>query len=284
MRILLIGANGQLARDLLPALAADEVVAVTHEQLEICNAAAVNQSVEQARPDCILNTAAYHRVDACEDEPERAFAVNGAGVYNLARAAERRGCVLVHISTDYVFDGAKRAPYLESDATGPLSVYAMSKCLGEWAVRAYCQRHFVIRTCGLYGPGGSASKGGNFPLHILRLARERKPIRVVNDQMVTPTSTRDLAEKLVPLIHTTRYGIYHMTNQGQCSWYEFAREVFRLAGVSWEIAPVSSVEFAARARRPLYSVLDNAALRGAGIAEFRPWQEAVADYVRTHRV
>lgn len=281
MRILLIGAAGQLAQDLLPVLQArgHDVVPVTHEQLEICTLAAVRQTVTTARPQCVINTAAFHRVDDCEDQAERAFAVNVVGVRNLAQAAEEAGAALAHFSTDYVFGGEKRTPYTETDLPRPLSTYAMSKLAGEFAARRYCSRHFVVRTCGLYGMGGSRSKGGNFVETMLRLAAQGKTIRVVADQIVTPTSTADLAERVALLIESEHYGLYHMTSAGECSWYEFAAQVFRLARVSADLQPTDSKSFAAKARRPAYSVLENCALRAAGLPEFRPWQEALGDYM-----
>jgi dTDP-4-dehydrorhamnose reductase len=285
MRILLIGAAGQLGQDLNPVLQkrGHEVVPVTHEEVEICSREAVGQAVTGARPQCIINTAAFHRVDDCEDQVERAFAVNVLGVRNLAEAAEQAGVVLVHFSTDYVFGGEKRVPYVETDLPQPLSIYAMSKLAGEFAARRYCSRHFVIRTCGLYGVGGSRSKGGNFVETMLRLTGQKKTIRVVADQIVTPTSTADLAERVLPLIEAEGYGLYHMTSAGECSWYEFAAEVFRLAKVEADLQPTDSRSFSAKARRPAYSVLDNYQMRAAGIAEFRPWQEALAAYMRQRR-
>lgn len=285
MRILLIGAAGQLAQDLLPVLQqrGHAVTATRHEQLEICSAEAVCQTVAEVRPECIINTAAFHRVDDCEEQAEKAFAVNVLGVRNLAQAAEEAEAALAHFSTDYVFGGEKRTPYTESDLPRPLSIYAMSKLAGEFAARRYCPRHFVIRTCGLYGPGGSRSKGGNFVETMLRLAGQGKTLRVVSDQIVTPTATADLAERLLPLIESQRYGLYHMSSAGECSWYEFAAEVFRLAGVSADLQPTDSKSFGAKARRPGYSVLDNCAMRAAGIAEFRPWKEALAEYMRRRR-
>lgn len=280
MRILLTGAGGQLGRELQSCLSADEVVPLTHAELDICDSAAVQAQVERHRPACLINTAAYHRVDDCEDHPEESFAVNAVGVYHLARAAAAAGAVLVHISTDYVFDGAQRTPYQETDPPNPQSVYALSKRAGELVVQRNCDKYFLIRTCGLYGRAGKRSQGANFVERMLRWAREGKPIRVVNDQLVTPTSTRDLAQNLVPLLHSSRYGLYHMTNTGECSWYDFAREIFRLAGLTADVQPVSAAAFGAKARRPPYSVLDNHAYRAAGFEDFRPWQEALADYLK----
>lgn len=280
MRILLTGADGQLAQDLRSALAGDEIIALSHAALDICDAEAVRAAVEGHRPDCIINTAAYHRVDDCEDEPGRSFATNAVGVYHLARTASAAGAVLVHFSTDYVFDGTRRQPYVETDAPCPLSVYALSKRAGEVVVERTCEKYFLVRTSGLYGSGSNRSKGGNFVERMLRLAKEGRPIRVVNDQVLTPTSTLELAQRLAPLIHSQRYGLYHMTNTGECSWYEFTQEIFRRARLSPAVEPVSSDTFAAKARRPPYSVLDNRAYRAARFEDFRPWQEALAEYVR----
>lgn len=282
MRILLLGADGQLAHDLKKTLMAEEVTGLGHAELDITDAAAVEAVAKKYQPDCLLNTAAFHRVDDCENQVEKSFAVNTVAVHNLARVANQVGAALMHFSTDYVFEGARRKPYVETDLPNPQSVYALSKWAGELIVRQYARKHFVIRTCGLYGHRGSTGKGGNFVETMLRLARDRKSIRVVQDQVLTPTSTQDLAEKLAPLLHTEKYGLYHMTNTGECSWFEFAREIFRLAGLSPDLQPTTSAAFGAQATRPSYSVLDNRAYRQAGFADFRPWQEALADYLR-HR-
>lgn len=284
MRFLLTGAAGQLAHDLRAALSGEEVVALARGELDITDAAAVRAALERHRPDCLLNTAAYNRVDAAEDDPGGCFAANALGVYHLARAAAASGVVLVHFSTDYVFDGAKRRPYVETDPTNPLSVYGLAKRVGEQFVERYCEKYFLIRTCGLYGEAGSRSKGGNFVARMLQMARAGQPLRVVNDQVLTPTSTRELAATLLPLLRTRRYGLYHMTNTGECSWHQFAQEIFRLARVQADLQPVATAAFAARARRPLYSVLDNAAYRAAGFPDFRPWQEALAEYFRERQV
>lgn len=280
MRILLIGSEGQLARDLAIGLSGHELVLRSHRELEIRDDVAVQQIVSEVAPDCIINTAAYHRVDECEDRPELAFAVNAVGAYNVARAAQEHGAKLVHFSTDFVFDGKKRAPYTEADRPNPQSVYATSKWVGERLVERYCEKHYVIRTCGLYGAGGSASKGGNFVRSILRVAEQGKPLRVVADQVVTPTSTADLAEKVALLLEHESYGIYHMTNTGECSWFDFAKEVLRLTELVAHVTAVSSEEYGAKAERPAYSVLDNTRMRALGIEEFRPWQSALADFIR----
>jgi dTDP-4-dehydrorhamnose reductase len=280
VRFLILGAGGQLATTLSAALAGDEVLALSHAEADICDAASIERHVAAFRPDCLVNTAAFHRVDVCEEEIGKSFAVNSVALRAMAGVANAARAVLVHFSTDYVFDGARNKPYRETDVPNPLSIYAMSKLAGEQIVRRYAERYFLVRTCGLYGPSSGRGKGGNFVEAMLRLARSGSPIRVVSDQVVTPTSAEDLAEALVPLLHSRHYGLYHMTNAGECSWFDFAREIFRLAGLQPNLQPVSSAEFRAKASRPLYSVLDNAALRAAGYPDLRPWQEALADYLR----
>ncbi len=280
MRILLIGAGGQLAEDLHQVLAGEEITTVPHADLDIGDRAAVELYVKRVRPECVINTAAFNLVDACEDQPQQAFTVNALGPFHVAQAAQEIGATLVHFSTNFVFDGAKGSPYVETDPPRPLSVYGMSKLAGEWFVRQYCEKHFLVRTAALYGRAGNRGKGGNFVERMIRLAEEGKPLRVVCDQVVNPTRTRDLAERVGSLIQTNRYGLYHMVNTGECSWYEFAREALRLAGLSAEITAVSTQELGAKARRPLYSALDNAALRVIGLPDFRPWQVALADHVQ----
>jgi dTDP-4-dehydrorhamnose reductase len=279
MRILLLGAGGQLATDLLATLTGDKIFRSPTRSWTSATRLWCAR-VSNLRPDAILNTAAFHRVDDCEDEPEQAFRVNSVGVYHMARVAAEVGAVLVHVSTDYVFDGAKGAPYVETDAPNPQSVYALSKRAGELIVQRYCQRYFLVRTSGLYGLASRRGKGTNFVETMLRLAEDGQPIRVVTDQVFSPTSSADLARALNLLIHTDRFGLYHLTNTGQCTWYEFAQEVFRLSGLSPDLHPTTSEALARKARRPAYSVLDNANYRAAGYPDLRPWQEALADYLK----
>lgn len=281
MRVMILGASGQLASALIPALEADQVLALAHTEADIRDAGTVERHARMFRPELLVNAAAFHRVDVCEDEVAESFAVNAVAVRGLARVASELGATLVHFSTDYVFDGARREPYRETDTPNPISIYAMSKLAGEQIVQRYANPHFLIRTCGVYGPS-HGGQGGNFVEAMLRLARTGGPIRVVRDQVVTPTSAKDLAEALVPLMRSRTYGLYHITNAGQCSWFDFAKEIFRLAGLQPNLQPTTSAEFRAKARRPPYSVLDNEALRRAGFPELRPWQEALADYI-SHR-
>jgi dTDP-4-dehydrorhamnose reductase len=279
MRVLLTGAEGQLGQALQRNLADEVIFPLSHEELDISDAARVAEQVNRHRPDLIFNTAAYNLVDAAEESGEVAFRTNAVGVLHLARAAHAMGAVLVHFSSDYVFDGRQRRPYCESDVPRPLNVYGMSKLAGEWMAQQYSEKHFVIRTCGIYGRA-SKSKKENFVDRMLRAARMGQPLRVVHDQILTPTSARELAERTVLLVRTGRYGLYQMTSEGQCSWYEFAQEIFRLAGLKPSLVPVSSADFSARAHRPAYSVLENRAYHATGLEDFRPWQEALAEYLR----
>jgi len=280
MRTLLIGANGQLATDILSVLPSGDTVPLTHQQLDVCDYGAVRKAVETHRPDVVINTSAFHKVDVCEDETVRPFEVNALAVRNLAVLARETGFTLVHFSTDYVFSGAKGRAYNEDDAPGPLSVYGVSKLAGEYFVRTLCSRYYLIRTSGLYGVAGASGKGGNFVETMLRLARQGGPIRVVNDQTSSPTYTHDLAGKVAELIETGKYGLYHVTNSGPTSWYNFARTIFRLADLDVDIQPVTSEQFGARARRPAWSVMANRNLKRAGLSPLRPWRQALAGYLR----
>jgi dTDP-4-dehydrorhamnose reductase len=279
MATLLIGANGQLGSELRQVFGDDDLIPLTHADLELTNPVQVRETLSKYRPSLILNTAAYHRVDECEDFPERAFAVNTMAIRDLAIAAKEIGAVLVHFSTDYVFDGQQRSPYREVDRPGPLSVYATSKLAGEYFIQAVLERYYLVRTCGLYGLAGSRSKAGNFVETMLRLAAEGREIRVLRDQIVTPTSAKELARKVLQLVETGAYGLYHITNNGECSWYQFARTIFELAGLTPDLIETTSAAYDARAARPAYSVLDNANLRSLGLDDLRPWQDALKAYL-----
>jgi dTDP-4-dehydrorhamnose reductase len=208
--------------------------------------------------------------------------VNALGARNVAVVAQELGARLVHISTDYVFGGEaelRTTPYTEFDTPIPLSIYGKSKLAGENFVRYLCQKHFVIRSSGLFGVAGASGKGGNFIETMLRLARERDELRVVNDQILSPTYTKDLARKIGQLVSTGYYGIFHITSRGACSWYEFAREILRLAGIKTPVVPIASDQYPQKARRPRYSVLDNYHLRLLGMDNMRTWREALKAYL-----
>jgi dTDP-4-dehydrorhamnose reductase len=280
MKYAVLGAAGQLGRDLCPRLPG-AVIALTREHGDLTRPETLRAVVGEARPDVVVNCAAYNFVDRAESEPEAAFAVNAWGVRSLAIVCRDLGCLLAHFSTDYVFglDEGRRSPYQEDDAPGPVSVYGLSKLTGEYLVRALCPRHLVIRTCGLYGVWGSGGKGGNFVETMLRLAGQGKPMRVVADQQCTPSYTVDVAAAAAALLQTGRCGVFHVTNAGSCSWYEFAETIFRLARVPANLTPITSREFGAAARRPQYSVLASRHDDPLGLLPSRPWSEALAAYL-----
>jgi dTDP-4-dehydrorhamnose reductase len=280
MKYAVIGAAGQLGRDLCPRMTG-EVVPLTRTEADLTNSDLLRAKLSSLRPDVVINCAAYNFVDKAETEPSAAFAVNTWGVRELAIVCRDLDCTLVHFSTDYIFglDATRRTPWAEGDAPGPVSVYGLSKLAGEYLVRSICPRHFVVRTCGLYGVWGSGGKGGNFVETMLRVAGMGKPLRVVADQFCTPSYTVDVATAITPLVETDHYGLYHVTSGGSCSWYEFAAAIFELAGVKADLSAIASADFGAPARRPGYSVLANDALRMAGIAQPRPWREALAVYL-----
>ena len=286
MRIALIGSNGQLAQDLAPVLeeSGHVVTGLTHARIEVAELDSVRAALAQARPELVINTSAYHKVDEVEENPTKAFAVNAIGPRNLALVCRGLNAVLVHMSTDYVFSGCKGRPYVEDDPVDPVNIYGVSKAAGEMIVRYLWPRHFIVRVSGLYGKAGSSGKGGNFVELMLRLAREGKPIKVVNDQTLTPTSTRAVARQIAALIGTDVYGTYHATCQGECTWYEFAAEIFRAVGVVADLSPQTTVQSGARAGRPTYSVLENEALKRQGIDLMPDWREALKGYLTERRV
>jgi len=279
MKIALLGADGQLGHDLEPALQAHEIIPLTRRDMDVADFDRTRRVLMDLSPHVILNTTAYHRVDDCENQPELAFQVNALAVLNLVRIANDSDAVLLHISTDYVFDGNTREPYTESSQPLPLSVYATSKLSGEFLVRAAAQKYFLIRTCGLYGVAGSQGKGGNFVETMIAKAKRLEPIRVVNDQVVTPTYTVDLAHQIALILSTTHYGLYHVTNEGSCTWYEFAKAIFEISGIDADLSPTSSGLYKTPAIRPRYSVLENALLKRLGLNEMRHWRDALAAYL-----
>jgi dTDP-4-dehydrorhamnose reductase len=280
-KIAVIGGNGQLGSDVVAAFAGGgEVCALTHQDLELSALDSVAASLGALHPDIVVNTAAMHHVENCELDPERAYAINAVGARNLAAVTGDLGAVLIHVSTDYVFDGLKNSPYTEADLPLPLNVYGNSKLAGEYFVRAGNERHIVLRTSALYGREPCRAKGGNnFVELMLRLGRERGEVRVVASETVSPTSTRDLARQIVTLSDAGACGLYHATAEGSCSWHEFACEIFAAAGLSVRCLVAGPNEFPAKVPRPAYSVLENARLNQAGLNRFRHWREGLHAYL-----
>jgi dTDP-4-dehydrorhamnose reductase len=282
MKVAVIGANGQLGTDICKVYHArgHEMALFTHQHGDIADFETFRGLLGKFRPDLVINTAAMHQVEECEKNPRRAFEVNGIGVRNLALLSEDLKFVLVQVSTDYVFDGAKGSPYNERDLPLPLNVYGNTKLSGEFFVRTLAPRHFVIRVSALFGQAPCRAKGGrNFVTTMLGLAQERNEIRVVNDEFLSPTYTLDIAVQLETLTATSRFGTYHVASQGQCSWYEFAKKIFELQGSAVKITPAHPDGFKGKVPRPKYSVLENAALQALGLDLMPSWEEGLKRYL-----
>ena len=285
MKVAVIGSTGQLGQDLIRVFG-EEAMGFAHEDLDVTDEESVVSAIRSAEPDWVLNTAAFHRVDDCELDPTATFAVNAVGALNVARAAANVGSGVVFYSTDYVFGGEDRErdhPYKEDDDPYPLSVYGTSKVAGEQLVIQANERHLVVRSAGLYGTATSR-KGWTFPELMLNKARTDGVIRVVTDQVLSPTFTADLARKTKELIKHDAVGLFHLTNAGECSWFEFAKGALDLAGVEAEMEPIDSAQLQQRARRPPYSAMDTARLEEVGLSPMRPWNEALGDYLQTKGV
>jgi dTDP-4-dehydrorhamnose reductase len=279
MRIVVLGSNGQLGRDLLRELSGHELFPLTRAEFDITDHVRARSVLSDLKPEMVVNTTAYHRVDDCESKAELAYGTNVLSVLNLVRIANDIDAAFVHFSTDYVFDGASRSPYTEDSVALPLSIYGNSRLAGELLVRTTARRFFLIRTSGLYGHAGSRGKGGNFVETMLAKAKNGDAIRVVNDQTLTPTSTLELARQLSVLLKTQHYGLYHATCEGACSWYEFATAIFEIAGITANLSPTTSESYKTPASRPHYSVLENAGLKRLGLNRMANWRDALAEYL-----
>ena len=253
-----------------------KLIPLGRAELDIVNEQQCKKVLKELRPDAIIHCAAYTAVDQAESDPDEAYLINEAGARNIAEAAEAIGAKLFYVSTDYVFDGQAKRPYLPADMTNPMTVYGKSKLAGENAVRETLERHFIVRTSWLYG-----HHGGNFVDTMLRLADSGKPIRVVDDQFGSPTYCYDLAKLLLELVQSEAYGIYHATGAGSCSWYEFAKAIFEISEKQVDLSPCSTSDFPRPAPRPEYSVLDGSELETRGFHRLRHWREALRHYLHT---
>jgi dTDP-4-dehydrorhamnose reductase len=281
MKILLIGATGQLGSDLLRNNPGHEIVAPTRDRLDLTRAGDPELSIAEIRPDIVINCAAFHNVPKCEDEPAKAFQANCVAVRDLAAACEERDIRFMTFSSDYVFGGEQREPYGEDAKPAPLQVYGISRLAGEHAALSTAPEHaFVIRTCGLYGRSGARSKGGNFVDGRVADAQAGRRIEMASEQIVAPTSTDDLSRAVFALIshRDLKPGLYHLVNEGACSWYEFTCEIVRLIGARSEVVAVDRGGRTGKMRRPLYSVLANTKARALGVV-LRPWPEALKAYL-----
>lgn len=283
MKVAIFGISGQLGSDVAAALASHQVIPIEHARADIRDAGAVTAVLREARPAWVVNCAAMTHVEGCEQEPLSAFSANALGARTVAHAATAADARLIHVSTDYVFDGTRQQPYLEDDLPRPINVYGASKLAGEWAVRAE-GRHCVVRSSGLYGFHACRGKGTNFVETMLKRA-QAGGAKVVNDEVLTPTFSVDLASQIATMIdRDVSPGVYHATNAGACSWFDFASEIFRLAGAPVMPEPISAAEWKSPVRRPHYSVLENRALAGLGIDTMPDWRDALARYMKDRPV
>lgn len=279
MKIIVAGSKGMLAQDLIPLLKKEhEILSFDQDEIDVTDQERVLDLIGSTKPDLVINCAAYNQVDRAETDWNAAFDVNADGVQHLALACEEFGSVLCHFSTDYVFDGKSTHPYRPHDQPNPISLYGESKWAGEVVVQSILKRYYLIRTSSLYG-----KHGPNFVYTVLRLAQEKDVIRVVGDQVMSPTWTMNLAQGVMQLIHSDNFGVYHLTDrtEGGISWFEFAKEIVKLKGLNTRIEPTTSEEFKRPAKRPAYSVLDTTLFTETSGYEPMPWQESLKQFMDT---
>ncbi len=280
MRVAIIGSNGQLGTDLVARFGAGpDVLPLTRRDADVRDRESLHAVLAPFAPDVVVNTAAFHKVDLCEEQPWTAIEANTLGTGVVAGVCRALGADLIHISTDYVFSGDGSRPYREDDRPEPINVYGASKLGGERLALETWPRTLVVRTSGLFGLAGASGKGGNFVETMLRLGRERGSVRVVTDQTLGPTFTSDLAGAIHQAAGRGIHGVLHLTNSGQCSWFEFTQAIFELSGLGATVEPTTSAEFGASVRRPAYSVLAHDGVRANGLDDPRQWRDALADYL-----
>lgn len=282
IKVALIGANGQLGTDIQKVFDRKswKIYPLTHKSIEIKDPQSIDKALKSLSIDMVINTAAFHNVDVCEDRPEEAFAVNAIGVRNLCLWCREYDKTLVHLSSDYVFgrEGERSNPYEEENTPGPINVYGTSKAAGEFFVRLL-KRYFLIRTSGLFGVAGSSGKGGNFIETMIRKARSGEHLRLVNDQILSPTFTKNLAQNLELLLLSNSYGLYHMASHGQCSWFEMTQKILSLLHLDVSLSPITTSQSKAVATRPAYSALANTELQKLGIDRMNSWQDNLRLYL-----
>jgi dTDP-4-dehydrorhamnose reductase len=283
MNVAIIGANGQLGTDLTDVFTkkGHTVHPLTIDDILIEDENSVKNVLHGIKPDVVLNAAAFHNVPLCEDEPAKAFAVNALGALNIARITESLGCLNVYYSTDYVFDGKKGMPYVETDLPNPLNVYAASKLAGEYLTLNYSLKSLVIRISGIYGKVPSMMKGNNFITSILKAAKEKPHVEVVTDEILTPTPTEEIAEKTEWIVQSGATGLFHLTSEGECSWYEFTKVIFETLKIQTPLIKTTSSKFASPVKRPMYSVLDNVRYNALPKSEkMRFWKDALISFLK----
>ncbi len=276
MKVAVIGV-GQLGSDLVKVFG-DDAVPLTHRDIEVTDFTSC-EILREIKPDVVINTAAYHKTDECEDNPEKSFSVNAIGARNVALICKDIGAVNIFVSTDYVFDGNKGQPYSEDDVPNPINVYGVSKYAGEIFTRYISDKHYIVRVSSLFGAAGASGKGGNFVETMIKKAKAGEEINVVEDITMSPTYTKDAAFAIKQIIEKKLpYGIYHVTNDGYCTWYEFAKAIFELAGISAKLNPTTSDKYPTKAKRPKNSSLSIEKLKSCGV-EMRHWKDALKAYL-----
>ncbi|MBX9993193.1 dTDP-4-dehydrorhamnose reductase [Priestia aryabhattai] len=278
-KVLITGANGQLGKELVELFTAKgfEVYGFGRDKMDITNQAQVQEVLSTLKPNIVIHSAAHTQVDLAESEPEQAFSINAYGTRNVAVAAEAVGAKLVYVSTDYVFDGTNDEPYNEFSPTSPLGVYGKSKLAGEQFVRDLHSKFFIVRTSWVYG-----KHGANFVKTMLKLGKERKELSVVADQRGCPTYTLDLANAILELVDTQKYGVYHVSNSGSCSWYEFAKEIFEISEMKVQVNSCTTADFPRPAARPANSVFEHMSIKLNSFSPIRPWKEALRSFLKNN--
>ncbi len=284
MKVAIVGANGQLGTDLVEEFSSEhDVIGLTHADIEITDIDSVKKILLSVKPDILINTAAYNKVPDAEKEQVKAFQINATGPLNLAKVCAEVDIRFLQYSTDYVFDGKKQRPYKEDDLPNPLNVYGNTKLSGEYFSLNYCDRSFVVRVSGIYGKVPSRSKGNNFITSILKAAREKPEVKVVNDEVLTPTPTKWIAKNTLALVRTEAYGLYHMSCEGSVSWYEFAKTIWGELKIKTPLIPVSVNDFQHSVKRPFYSVLENHQLKSIGINKMPEWKKALVEFLKENK-
>lgn len=284
MKVAVIGSNGQLGSDLVRTFeqSDNEVVSLTHSDINIEDFTSVQKVLYDIKPEVILNTAAFHVVPKCEDDPVRAFQINSLGSLNMAKVSNELGALNLYYSTDYVFDGEKKSPYLESDNPNPLNVYAATKLTGESFTLNYSLKGVVLRISGIYGEVPCRAKGGNFITTMIKAAKEKPEVKVVNDEILTPTPTKSISEKTLEIVRKQLTGLYHLTCEGQCSWYEFAEVIFSTLEFKTPLSPISVKDMPMAVKRPTYSVLENEKAKQSGISKMPYWKDSLVQFLNSN--
>jgi dTDP-4-dehydrorhamnose reductase len=278
MKIAIIGSTGQLGTDLVKILQNEhEVIGLTHKDIEVSDYKSC-LILKELKPEVIINTAAFHKTDQCEEEPLKTFSVNTIGAKNVATISKEINAITVYISTDYVFDGSKTEPYTEEDTPNPINTYGISKLAGELYTKQN-PKHYIIRVASLFGIAGASGKGGNFVETMIKKALNKEVINVVDDMWMSPTYTKDAALIIKKILEANiPYGIYHATNKGYCTWFQFAQEIFKLTGLTPIIKPIKTDQLQMKAKRPRFSALESIKLPKYGI-QARRWEEALHEYL-----